>query len=135
MAGRKIANPVSTHLKNIFRTWAVDYMYLSNDFDLYFEFFEYIACIAYITTYYDKKRVGDVLLAKEYGQNFARAPIGQFRWNWDRRAQKTFIYEIITKDEEIKSLLAAGLAGGDMEFYNAAVQSVENQVEFTYTYG
>ena len=115
--------PMSVHLSNLLKPWCSDYALLLHQFGTAFEIFEYVACLAYITTYYKKDDVINKVGKASFGQNFAWAPIGTLSGNQNSTARNSIV-------ADKTALLAAGFTDGNSEYFNSAIQSIERQIEF-----
>jgi len=82
--------------------------------------------LTYITTRYPKNDLINKIGAA-FGQNFAWAPMGTFAGG-----QNITVHDLIVREKA--ALLAAGFAGGDPEYFDSAMQSIEQQSDVTRMY-
>jgi hypothetical protein len=108
---------LSDHLHEIFKRWSPDVSFLQAGYTRLFEEFEMLGSLANITMTQSKPD----LMAAIAKQDFIWCPMG--RACWDGRTYR-MITESWQDEKVIASLLRAGFAHGDRDFFNLAVQNL-----------
>jgi hypothetical protein len=109
---------LSDHLHNLFKAWSSDMTFLEAGYTRLFEEFEMLGSLANITL----KTTKPALMEKITKQDFIWCPMG--RACWDGRTYRA-IAEHWRDEEVIKSLLHAGFANRDRDFFTLALNNLQ----------
>lgn len=111
--------PFSDHLESLFSTWGKRFTGLVPDFEVLFERFELLGSFAHLQRE-EKGTLQSGLTGDAWGRNWVWMPVGRVGWH-SQNASK-LIKEVQTESMKA-SLLNAGFAQGDSEFFDLSVQN------------
>jgi hypothetical protein len=111
---------LSDHLNVLFQALLPDYAFSTEDFELLFERFAFLASIAFTTTSTNKEEIARKLDIRDAGA-FEYVPYG--RSGWHRQTRDSILAEFQRADFQTQ-VLNGGFANGDKEFLELAVKNL-----------